>query len=71
MILIIIQEEIKLHIVRLIHALLLVFKQTLRRPRSGRLGTSEENREIVGVKACGDPTKSCDFNFRSYVKLLV
>jgi hypothetical protein len=34
-----------------------MFKQTLRRPLSGRLGTSEEIREIVGVKACGDLTK--------------
>lgn len=43
---------------RVIHVLLLEFKRTLRRPRSGRLGTSEEIREIVGVKACGgDLTK--------------
>lgn len=50
--------EIQLHIVRVIHVLLFEFKRTLRRPRSGRLGTSEEVREVVGVKACGgDLTK--------------
>lgn len=42
---------------QLIHVLLSLFEQTLRRLRSGSLGTSEEIREIVGVKACGDLTK--------------
>jgi hypothetical protein len=43
---------------RLMHALLLMSKRTVRTPRSCRLVTLEEIRDIIRVKACGDPTKS-------------